>query len=106
MRNDATIMRTRLCIHPVVGELAHARVDDRVAGASLLPRLEPVLAVLPGEVAQAGQEGARLDVGAVPQNVDVELAPDELAQEGCCGRVAVVERARPRARAPRWPAPS
>ena len=28
-RNDATIMRTRLCIQPVLPELAHAGIDDR-----------------------------------------------------------------------------
>ena len=81
VRNDATIMRTRLCIQPRRQQLAHPRVHDRVAGAAVAPGREPLVAPAPGERVVLGPERAVLDVREVPQHVRVEVAPAQLGDE-------------------------
>ena len=60
-------------------ELAHAGVDDRIAGAALLPGRERAGVVAPAMAARP-EVGVR-DLGARREQLRVEVAPAELAHE-------------------------
>ena len=79
MRNDATIMPSPVVHEALRRELAHAGVDDGVAGAALLPRVERVGVVVPVVAARpvVGPRG----VGTGREDLLVEVAPAELADE-------------------------
>ena len=63
--------RARLCIQPVVRELAHAGVDDRIAGAALAPGVEVLVRRRPTRAWSSRWSVAR--VGRVmEQDVSVE----------------------------------
>ena len=60
-------------------------VDDRVAGAALAPRVDEPVGLGAGVVGQPRQLGPQVvprRVGVVPEHVGVELAPDQLGDEG------------------------
>ena len=84
-------MRARLCIQPQATSWRIAGVDDRIAGAALLPGLERVGVVGPLELVHLGAERVARDARVVQQHVGVEVAPRELA---------AVDRAPRRRRAP------
>jgi hypothetical protein len=82
-RKLATIIRTRLCIHPSA-RLAHAGVDDGIAGAPLGPRPEQLLgrrAFVDFHRPHAFVQGGIDRVGPVPQDVGTELTPAQLRAE-------------------------
>ena len=81
-RNEATIMRARLCIQPLWHQLAHGRVDDRIAGAPCAPRGEFVRLVAPADGAQVLAVALLQHRGHVVQDLLVELAPDQLVEPG------------------------
>ena len=79
--------------HPVVDpalgqQLAHAGVDEREAGAPLLPRLEQLRVLRRVVVRHRPElllEVAPRRVGPVPQHVGVELAPGQLGRRTSSG---------------------
>ena len=80
VRNEPTTSRARLCIQPSRAQLAHPRVDQRVAGAALAPGLERPLRVAPLDRAPVAVLELRAGVAReVVQDVVVEVAPAELA---------------------------
>ena len=81
-RNEATIMRTRLCIQPVVPQLAHSRVDHRVAGLPLLPGFERATVAAPPKFRKRRIERNGNDLRKMVEEVIGKLSPDELPQIG------------------------
>ncbi len=72
--------QSRAPVHPALArELPHAGVDDRHAGATLPPRCQPGRIVAPAEAARAEVEARR--VGALREQLRVEVAPRQLAHE-------------------------
>src|SRR5262249_37877844 len=67
--------------HAGVPELAHAGIDDGIAGAPVLPRLQRPGVALPGEVVKGGLQVLLGEVRVVEQQVSAELAPAQFAQE-------------------------
>ncbi len=67
--------------HAGVPELAHAGVDDRVAGQAAPPGLQCARIALPGKGVELLLQISVGEVGDVEQQVAAELAPAELAQE-------------------------
>ena len=72
--------------HPVVhpaerAQLAHAGVDERVAGPPGRPGRERGVAVVPRVVGHDGPQRPVRRAGVVPEHVGVELAPRELGAE-------------------------
>ena len=63
-------------------ELAHAGVDDRIAGAALLPAPEIGCALPPGELVEAGVDIVGGKVRMAAHQVIGELAPRQLLTEG------------------------
>jgi len=60
-----------------VQQLAHGRVNDREAGTPLLPGLEIVWRIAPGQGFGLGAEGTMPgDLWVTRQDVLVELAPE------------------------------
>ena len=80
-------MRARLCMKPSRRELAHARVDHRVAGPAFLPRVERSGSSVPF-VATRPVVGPR-GVGPRREDLLVEVAPAELAHERLVAREPV-----------------
>ena len=72
-------------MHPALREqLAHARVDDRIAGQPVGPPVEPAPPLLPRlhrKRRELGPVGRPDGVGPVVEHVGVELAPGQLATE-------------------------
>ena len=69
-------------VHPPGrGQLAHPGVDEREAGAPLLPGLEPGAGFVVGHPGHRAQVAPRR-VRPMPQDVGVELAPGQLGDEG------------------------
>ena len=64
---------------PLGAELPHARVDERIAGAAVLPGLERLAVVAPAVAARTQVLGR--DLGARGEQLVVEVAPAELAHE-------------------------
>jgi len=73
-------------VHPaLLEELAHAGVDDRVAGAPLAPGVDEPVGLGAGVVGQLRELAPQVvpgRVGLVPEDVGVELAPDQLGDVG------------------------
>src|SRR5271168_5198201 len=67
--------------HPRVPELAHAGIDNRVAGSAALPGGKRSLVVSPAEFIKGMLEIARREIGHVEQQVPAEFAPRQFAQE-------------------------
>src|SRR5262249_15495873 len=72
--------------HPVVHpaglpELAHAGVDDRIAGATLLPRAQRLGVLPPWERVEPLLQVLARKIGKAVQELIAELAPAELGQE-------------------------
>jgi hypothetical protein len=67
-------------------ELAHARIDERVAGAPLAPGRKQPFVVGPGDALELRAEGAGGDARVMPEDLEVEIAPGELG-EPCLGPV-------------------
>ncbi len=64
-------------------ELAHRGIDQRVAGTRLAPRLEMARRIGPRQRVVLRLEGMPgSDVGAVPQHLMIEIAPDQFGQPG------------------------
>jgi hypothetical protein len=78
----AVIMRRRLCMRPVLQELAHAGIDDGKAGRAGGPALEGGVRAGPGEAAPVGIEFFIKDVRVKPQDGEVELPPGEFFDVG------------------------
>ena len=89
-----------------VPELAHAGIDDGIAGAAALPGAQRLGVLGPREGIEAGVEVGSGEIGMVEQQVIGELAPAELRQElfdiavrggavfrGACRRVPDLARA-------------
>ena len=78
-------------------DLRHRRVDQRIPGAALAPRLEQAIGVfagVPPDLLVLGLEAVRHTVDRphvrkVRQHLRVEIAPDQFAQPGRCARVAM-----------------
>ena len=69
-------------VHPALAQqLAHRRVDDGVAGASLAPGLDGLAAVVVVHPRQRGAQVVPRRLRVVPQDVGVELAPGQLGRE-------------------------
>ncbi|GAB1459496.1 hypothetical protein MASR2M50_12700 [Thauera sp.] len=70
-------------MHPAgLVQLAHRGIDDRVAGARLAPGGEELRRVVPLHRVVFGAEGAVDHLRVVPQDLVVEVAPDQLRQPG------------------------
>ena len=73
-------------MHPAgLVELTHGGIDDRHAGLPLLPEVEPVLVVLPGEAAPLLAVGAIGEFREMKQSLLVKLAPAQLLLPHCNG---------------------
>ena len=81
MRKEAAIMRTRLCIHPVRPELAHASVHDRISGPAALPGRELRGVAAPRKTSELVAQRHFRKLRPVEQEVIGELAPGELSEE-------------------------
>ena len=77
--------RARLCMTALGEQLPHPGIHDRVSGSSLLPRFERVGVVPPVVVARALVVAWRSTVGR--EQLVVEVAPAELADEGLAARL-------------------
>jgi hypothetical protein len=62
-------------------ELAHRGVDDRVARAAGLPGVDRLVVRPPRQALELAAERVVQDVRVVPQDMGVEVAPDELLDE-------------------------
>ena len=80
---EGTDDEPRSVVHPAGGhQLAHRGVDDRIARSACAPRLEVVFVLRPGHALELGQIRPARHTWSVPQDVVVELAPDQLAAVG------------------------
>ena len=69
-------------VHPAgLVQLPHGGIHDWKAGPALAPGLKEVLAVLPLDPVVLLAEGALGDVGIFPENLFVEVAPDQFRDE-------------------------
>ena len=78
-RKEAATRRWRLGIQPSRAQLAHRGVDERVAGAALLPGGDRVRVVPPD--AATGMEIAPFQLGRGGEELGVEVAPAELPEQ-------------------------
>jgi hypothetical protein len=62
-------------------EFAHAGIDDRIAGAAALPRLERCVVVAPGKCVKTRLQILRSEIRKMMQQVVGKFAPAKLAQE-------------------------
>ncbi len=62
-------------------QLAHAGVDDGIAGAAVLPGGQQAAVAGPGEGVEIGAEVALRQVGEMNQQVIREFAPADLGKE-------------------------
>src|SRR5450756_1518975 len=67
--------------HPGVPELAHAGIDDGIAGLAALPRPQCLLVICPGKGVEGRLQIALGEIGHVKQQVATEFAPAQFAQE-------------------------
>ncbi len=68
---------------PGLIELAHRRVDQRVAGAPGLPRGKKLGCIVPAQGVELGLEAARNHARMVPENGVIKVAPDQFREPGC-----------------------
>ena len=85
-------------VHPArLGELAHAGVDDREAGATFGPRRELLIggwAGLPRDAVVLGTDCPPIDVGELMGDVGVPVAPGQLTDESLAAGGVSAERLR------------
>ena len=77
-RKLAASIRIRLCTQPLGPELAHAGVDDRIAGAPVAPRGEAAAWFVVFHPCEPRLEALAGGAGVPPENVGEELPPRQL----------------------------
>jgi len=63
-------------------ELAHGSIDERITGASFLPRGQPSWPVVPGHSIVGRLESVADDTREVVEDHEIEVTPDQLVEPG------------------------
>ena len=76
-KKEATTMRTRLCMNPVLHQFAHARINQWIARSALAPRGKMCFVVVPWDGVVRRSEAVRCGMWKMVNDALVEIPPNQ-----------------------------